>query len=66
MLTKHVLGDGFCVIIPKERAVVIGDFVIWREKDHKRNTYAMFTDHYPISVIFCADELSLASHFIVE
>jgi len=58
LIDKHAPpGKLYQVIAPKGAPILIGDYSVIRTKDHTRESFALFTDHYPVSAILCADEI---------
>lgn len=51
---KHFVSAG--ISKPKGSPTTIGDWAVWRERDFQRLSFALFTDHYPVTAIFTADE----------
>ena len=66
VLVNHALKGGFYVIEPKGAPVSVGGYSVMREKDFKRSTFGLFTDHYPVAAIFCADEIPDISRLVLD
>jgi hypothetical protein len=56
-MRKHVQKNGFRAILPQGTPKIFGEFALMRVKDYKRELFTLFTDHFPVSAIFSADDL---------